>query len=179
MMIIKSILDTDLYKLTMQQAVVKLYPRARVRYSFINRGKTEFPEGFAEDLRKEVKQMEKLSLTKGEKKFLEERCYFLDPTYLDFLEGYKYDSAEVGIIQKGGDLQISIEGYWHRTILWEVPLMALISELYFKKTGQKPCSRVDREQNNKKKATTFRMNGMHFADFGTRRRFSMRFRMKL
>lgn len=171
-MIIKSILDTDLYKLTMQQAVVKLYPRARVRYSFINRGKTEFPEGFAEDLRKEVKQMEKLSLTKGEKKFLEEKCYFLDPTYLDFLEGYKYDSAEVGIIQKGGDLQISIEGYWHRTILWEVPLMALISELYFKKTGQKPCSRVDREQNNKKKATTFRMNGMHFADFGTRRRFS-------
>jgi nicotinate phosphoribosyltransferase len=50
--------------------------------------------------------------------------------------------------------------------------MALISELYFKMTSQKPCSRVDREKNNKNKAMTFRMNGMHFADFGTRRRFS-------
>jgi len=171
-MIIKSILDTDLYKLTMQQAVMKLYPRAKVRYSFINRDKTPFPEAFAEELRKEVKEMEKLSLTKDEKNFLLKRCYFLDPTYLDLLYGYRFDSSEVGIIQIGNELQISIEGYWHRAILWEVPLMAIISELYFKMTNQKPISRVDREQNNKKKATSFQMHGMHFADFGTRRRFS-------
>jgi nicotinate phosphoribosyltransferase len=170
--IIKSMLDTDLYKLTMQMAVVKKFPYAKVRYAFINRGGTEFPEGFAEELRKQVKLMEKLALTKDEKKWLKEKCYYLDPTYLDFLYGYRYDSSEVGIIQNGGDLQISIEGYWHRTIMWEVPLMALVSELYFKMTGQKPSSRNDREKNNLGKKTLFRMNGVHFADFGTRRRFS-------
>jgi nicotinate phosphoribosyltransferase len=56
--------------------------------------------------------------------------------------------------------------------MWEVPLMALVSELYFKMTGQKPSSRNDREKNNLGKKTLFRMNGVHFADFGTRRRFS-------
>ena len=59
--IIKSILDTDLYKLTMQMAVVKKFPYAKVRYAFINRGGTQFPEGFAEELRVQVKLMEKLS----------------------------------------------------------------------------------------------------------------------
>ena len=171
-MIIKSILDTDLYKLTMQQAVMKLYPRAKVKYSFINRDNTPFPEGFAEALRQEVKDMEKLALTKDEKNFLLKKCYFLDPVYLDLLYGYRFDASEVGIIQNDGELQISIEGYWHRTILWEVPLMAAISELYFRMTDQKPCRRSDREENNKKKASTFRMHGIHFADFGTRRRFS-------
>jgi len=175
-MIIKSILDTDLYKMSMQQAVTKLYPRAKVRYSFINRAKTPFPEGFAEELRKEVKEMEKLALTKDEKDFLLRKCYFLDPTYLDLLYGYRYDSSEVGIIQKDGDLQISIEGYWHRTILWEVPLMAIISELYFKMTGLSTAPHVlnetKRSENNNAKALSFRMNGMHYADFGTRRRFS-------
>ena len=170
--IIKSMLDTDLYKLTMQMAVVKKFPYAKVRYAFINRGGTEFPEGFAEELRKQVKLMEKLALTKDEKKWLKDKCYYLDPTYLDFLYGYRYDSSEVGIIQNGGDLQISIEGYWHRTIMWEVPLMALVSELYFKMTDQKPLPRVDRLKNNEGKRTLFRMNGVHFADFGTRRRFS-------
>lgn len=171
-MIIKSILDTDLYKLTMQQAVVKLYPRAKVKYSFINRGNTPFPEGFDEELRKEVKSMEGLALLKDEKNFLLKRCYFLDPTYLDLLYGYRYDSSEVGIIQNGSELSISISGYWHRTILWEVPLMALISELYFKMTNQEPTKRQKRMENNLEKASKFYMNAMNYADFGTRRRFS-------
>lgn len=173
-MIIKSILDSDLYKFTMQQAVVKLYPRAKVKYTFFNRGNTPFPEGFAEKLRKEVKNMESLALLKDEKRFLRDKCPFFEPTYLDFLEGYRYDAAEVGIIQKGESLDVTIEGYWHRTILWEVPLMALISELYFILTGQS----VDVANNktvigdNNAKAEAFRMNGIHYAELGTRRRFS-------
>jgi len=171
-MIIKSILDTDLYKLTMQQAVMKLYPRAKVRYTFINRGGAEFPDGFAEKLRKEVKDMETLALLKEEKNFLLRATPFLDPTYLDLLYGYRYDASEVGIIQKGGKLEISIEGYWHRTILWEVPLMAIISELYFTEAGEHPWGEHERHQNNNKKKMLFRTNGIHYADFGTRRRFS-------
>ena len=134
--IINSILDNDLYKCTMQMAIIKKFPFAKVQYGFINRGGTKFPDGFAEELRKQVKLMENLKLTKSEKTFLGEKCYYLDPTYIDFLAGYQYDSSEVGIIQKGGDLEISITGYWYRTVPWEVPLMSIISELYFQKTKQ-------------------------------------------
>ena len=172
-MIIKSILDLDLYKLTMQQAVIKLFPRAKVRYKFINRGNTAFPEGFGEALRQEVKEMENLAMTKHEKTFLHTRCNgFLEPTYLDFLYGYRFDSSEVGIIQSGSDLDVSIEGYWHRTILWETNLMAAISELYFKMTGGEKWDAHTREKNNAQKMLLFRMNGIHYGDLGTRRRES-------
>jgi len=170
--IIKSILDDDLYKFTMQMAVVKKFPYARVEYTFINRGGDEFPDGFDEELRKQLKMMEKLKLTKPERKFLEEKCYYLDPTYIDFLAGYRYDSSEVGIIQNENGLQISIKGYWHKTILWEVPLMALISELFFKMTKQKISDDALRLKKNNGKKKIFGIHSIHYADFGTRRRHS-------
>jgi len=171
-MIIKSILDADLYKFTMQQAIIKLYPNIKVRYTFINRDKTIFPDGFAEELRKEVHKMENLMLLKDEKEWLLKNCHFLSPAYLDFLEGYRYDSSDIGIIQINGDLQISIEGYWYKTVLWETTLMALISELYFKITNQKAISKEKRIENNNRKANLFKLNGISYADFGTRRRYS-------
>ncbi len=169
---INSIIDNDLYKFTMQNAVIKIFPRAKVRYQFINRGKTAFPEGFAEQLRKEIAKMSELALTKNEKGFLKNNCPYLDPTYLDFLAGYRYDPSELGVIQQEDDLQISIEGYWYRTILWEVPLMALISELYFKMTGQEIYDEAKIIDIARKKATGFNLLGISVADFGTRRRYS-------
>lgn len=170
--IINSILDNDLYKFTMQMAVIQKFPLAKVRYAFINRGETEFPEGFDVELRKQIKLMEILGLSKKQKRWIKEKCIFFTPTYIDFLEGYRFDSSEIGIIQTGGKLEISISGFWYRTILWEVPLMALISELFFKMTDQNPWNETKREENNDKKFSLFKLNGIHFAGFATRRRFS-------
>lgn len=176
--IISSILDSDLYKFSMQNAVLKLFPRAKVRYGFTLRSKVDFPEGFATALREQVNYMEDLFLTDLEKKFFAEKCYYIDPSYFDFLEGYRYDSSEVGIIQNGGELQVNVEGYWYRTILWEVPLLALISELYFKmtKTREKEFTQYysenQRHENNQKKAALFSYGNVKISDFGTRRRYS-------
>ena len=52
--IIKSLLDNDLYKFTMGYAVGKLFPNAKVRYTFILRSKVGFPEGFANELRQQI-----------------------------------------------------------------------------------------------------------------------------
>jgi nicotinate phosphoribosyltransferase len=168
-----SILDNDLYKFTMQNAVVKLFPRSKVRYQFINRGKTPFPDGFAETLRKEIAKMADISLSFEEKEYLRARCYYFDPTYFDFLMGFRFDPSEVGVIQKDGDLQILIEGYWYRTILWEVPLMAIISELYFKMTAQSIYPENKIIDLAKEKAARFNLLGVNVADFGTRRRYSL------
>lgn len=167
-----SLLDNDFYKFTMQHGVVKLFPRAKAHYKFINRGKHAFPEGFGEALQQAVNAMSGLRLTVEEKRWLATTCPYLDPTYLDFLQGYCYDPAEVHISQEGESLRVEVEGYWYRTILWEVPLMALISELYYplsrlERGSDDEVSRITREKIEKYKAL-----GVKIAEFGTRRRHS-------
>lgn len=168
-----SILDNDFYKFTMQHAVIKLFPNVKVRYAFINRGKHLFPPNFAVLLREAVDAMVHLKLTIAEKKFLTDNCPYLDPTYLDFLQGYQYDPSEVKIEQEGTDLKVTIEGYWYRTILWEVPLMALISELFY--ASQKDLIRVNDEEVKritKEKIENYNALGVVILEFGTRRRHS-------
>lgn len=169
---LKSILDNDFYKITMQNAVVKLFPNEKVKYQFINRGKHRFPEGFAEELRKSVNAIAELKLTKDEKQFLKETCPYLELPYLDFLGGYHYDPSEVKIVQTENDLQVTVEGEWYRTILWEVPLLALISELHYE------MNHLERDSNEMvigktlEKANQLNKLGVTFAEFGTRRRHS-------
>jgi nicotinate phosphoribosyltransferase len=169
-MIIKHFTDNDLYKFSVMQAIQKLYPNTVVRYRFFNRGETIFPEGFAQELQTEIEKMTALKLTKQEKQFIEKRCYFFDPVFIDFLEGYTYNPNEVTIIQTGGKLDILIEGYWYRTVLWEVPLMALISELYFKIAGKYPDENYIEKAEHK--ANALKNLNADYSDFGTRRRFS-------
>lgn len=177
--IISSILDNDLYKFSMQNAVLKLFPTTKVRYSFILRSKVQFPEGFAEELRKQIWHMKDLKLTSEEFRFFSEKCKYMDPSYFDFLQGYFYNPSEVGIIQNEGEMQLNIEGFWYRTILWEVPLLALISELYFKMTGEKIKKEGERHENNQKKAALFNYSTTKVADFGTRRRYSFDIQMEM
>lgn len=171
--IIPSILDNDFYKFTMQHAVIKLFPYAKAKYQFINRGKHQFPEGFATHLRKAIDAMAKLKLTHSEKEFLRTNCPYLDPTYLDFLQGYRYDPSEIVIEQNGSELTVKIEGFWYRTILWEVTVMALICELYYITTGQKRQANELVEQTTKEKIEKYNELGITIAEFGTRRRHSI------
>lgn len=170
--LLKSILDNDFYKITMQNAVVKLLPSTVVKYEFINRGKHTFPEGFAEALRNAINKMAELKLTKDEKKFLAETCPYLDLPYLDFLEGYHYDPSEVKIEQIDEELKVSVEGLWYRTILWEVPLLALISELHYEMKHMERDSNESVVQKTLEKAQQLNALGVTFAEFGTRRRHS-------
>jgi len=136
----------------------------------MNRGETIFPEGFAALMKEEVAHMANLQMTKEEKMYITKRCYFFDPVFIDFLEGYRYDPDEVQILQdETGRLKVEIEGYWYRTVLWEVPLMAIISELYFRMMQSEP-----REVEEKAIQKALRLKEMQadHSDFGTRRRFS-------
>jgi len=172
-MYITSILDNDLYKFSMGQAVNVLYPGEVVRFEFFNRGKTQFPQGFEQALRTELRMMKLLSLKDEEAEFLEKKCPYLTPVYINFLKGYRYEPEnEITITQNGGDLSIIISGFWHRVIYWEVPIMALVSELYFKLTGQTQITNsVDVAM---KKAARLLELKANYADFGTRRRYSFK-----
>lgn len=169
---LNSILDNDFYKFTMQHAVVKLFPKAKVKYAFINRGKHVFPPNFAVLLREAVDAMANLKLTKAEKSYLSKHCPYLDPTYLDFLQGYQYDPTEVIISQEGDELKVTIEGYWYRTILWEVPLMALISELFYVSQNLVRVDDAEVVRITKDKIENYIALGVVILEFGTRRRHS-------
>lgn len=168
-MIIRDLLDNDLYKFTTMNAIQKKFPNAEVIYKFINRGKTPFPQGFAEELRKEVDAMASLSLSPEGEEFIRRRCYFFEPVFIDLLKGYRFNPNEVTITQTGTNLEVEIHGLWYRTVLWEVPVMAIISELYFRMTGQQTD---DYKPRIVAKAREFVKLGVEVSEFGTRRRFS-------
>lgn len=168
-MIIQDFIDNDLYKFTTMNAIQKKFPEAEVAYRFINRGETLFPIGFAERLRQEVEAMASLSLSEEAERFMRRRCYYFDAVFFDLLKGFRFDPKEVDIQQEGGELKVEIRGLWYRTVLWEVPLMAIISELYFQMTTQTPQGIAEKAI---KKAQAFVDLGAELSEFGTRRRFS-------
>ena len=172
MAIIRSILDTDLYKFTTSYAYSKLYPRAYGQFRFIDRAKTRYPEGFAELLRGELQQMAQLQLTRDEAQFLTRELPYLPPTYIDFVRGFRFDPDEVHISQdEEGQLSIVAEGLLYRVTLWETPILALVSELYYKVLGVEP-DLAYAEQSIIAKAQRLKEEGITFSMFGMRRRFS-------
>ena len=83
--------------------------------------------------------LSKIGLTLEERKWLERKCPFFQSDYLDYLQSFRFNPSQVSIQfiptkddPRIGDVDIEIDGLWVETILWEVPLMALISEGYFK-----------------------------------------------
>ena len=172
MAIIQSVLDTDLYKFTTSYAYSKLYPRAYGQFRFIDRGKTTYPQGFAEELKKEIQEMSKLALTKDEASFLYRELPYLPPTYIDFVRGFRFDPEEVKVEQDAeGNLSIIAEGLLYRVTLWETPILALVSELYYKMLGAQPDMEYT-ERTIISKARKLAEHGITFSMFGMRRRFS-------
>ncbi|MBI5077471.1 nicotinate phosphoribosyltransferase [Candidatus Falkowbacteria bacterium] len=172
--IINSVLDTDFYKITMGQAVAMQYGDIDVEYEFTDRGGRRFPKGFTEELGKQIQLLAGLRLTDKEYEWLKQNPMlgFMKRPYMDFLRGFQFDPDEVAATLVGdGELKIKIRGPWYRTIYWEVPLLALVSELYYKMTNQKADEHLFRAHLSEK--ATMLSNAMcSFADFGTRRRHS-------
>ena len=171
MAIIRSILDTDLYKFTTSYAYSKLFPRAFGEFEFVDRNNLHFPAGFDKLVRRELESMADLFLTKEEELFLKNKLPYLPPTYIDFLKGYRFDPAEVEVEMTDGKLSIRSSGLLYRITFWETPILAIVSELYFREMGVTPDVEY-MERRLIEKAILMREHGIVFSLFGMRRRFS-------
>ena len=171
MAIIRSILDTDLYKFTTSYAYSKLFPRAFGEFEFVDRNNLHFPAGFDKLVRRELESMADLFLTKEEEIFLKNKLPYLPPTYIDFLKGYRFDPAEVEVEMTDGKLSIRSSGLLYRITFWETPILAIVSELYFREMGVTPDVEY-MERRLIEKAILMREHGIVFSLFGMRRRFS-------
>lgn len=172
--IIQHFTDDDLYKFTMCCAVIENFPRTQVRYKFNDRDNTVYPDGFADELRRQIKMLENVVITDEEIAFLRKKCSYIPAWFCSFLKGFRYDSKWVKIQQdKTGHLDIEFEGCWSNTILLEVKVLAIISELYYIMKGE--TDGLDYEayyQKSYDKAQRLIEAGCTFSDFGTRRRAS-------
>ena len=172
--IINSILNDDQYKLTMLCAVLTCFPRAKVRCKFVDRSNRVYPKGFAEQLRKQVDMLADLSITDEEIVFLMRKCYYLPVWFYTFLRGFRLDPSVVKVEQdEEGHLSISYEGYWWKVIMFEVKILAIVSELYYIMTGV--SEKFDQGRYFKHtydKAVRMLTHDCCVSEFGTRRRSS-------
>jgi len=173
-------LDDDLYKFTMGNAIQQLYPEAIATYKFFNRGNHKFNQKFAKEFFNYIKvELPKLALTDDEMLWFKNTCSFIHPIYFEWLKSFRYNPSDVNITFSNNyqDMDITICGTWYKAVLWEVKLMAIISELYFKYVDNKWLKVFDESNwiapfNEKRQLVVTYPEAFKYADFATRRRRS-------
>lgn len=174
--ILQTLLDTDAYKLHMQQAVFHRYHDVSVAAEFRCRG-DDLLGIYADDIREQVDLMQHLALSDEEFTFLESLPFF-KADYLLWLRTFRYDPTTVHISNNNGHLDIRLTGTWLEVIMWEVPLLAVISEVVHQHrspdvTPQMALESLESKLLQFKELTAdIDLSAFRLMDFGTRRRFS-------
>ncbi|WP_338518391.1 nicotinate phosphoribosyltransferase [Erwinia aphidicola] len=174
--ILTTLLDTDAYKLHMQQAVFHRYYDVTVAAEFRCRG-DDMLGIYADEINEQIASMASLVLSDDEFAYLSGLPFF-KADYLSWLRTFRYDPRQVSVRNHHGKLDIRISGPWREVIMWEVLLLALISEVVHRHRSPlvTPQMAVDKL---KSKLVQFAdltadldMSRFRLMDFGTRRRFS-------
>lgn len=175
-MIIQSLLDTDLYKFTMMQVVLHHFPGAQVEYRFRcrNEGMDLTPD--LDAIREEVAALCSLRFRDDELAYLRS-LRFLKSDFVDFLGLFQFNAKYISITRgaRAGEIEVAIRGPWLHTILYEIPVLAIVSEVYFRRTRPQPDLAEGRRRLKAKIDLVHTVEpalDFKISDFGTRRRFS-------
>lgn len=175
--IITSAMDTDAYKLHMQQVVFEKYPSVIVKYKFQCRSDENLAV-YAGEIREAIYALEGLAFTDDQLVYLS-KIPFLKTVFIDFLRQYRFDPKRyLSIRVESGELVIESDGPWLYTILFEIPVLAIVSEV----RNRRRYGDVNEDlfqgvlyqkvDHLKKELARRGIESFRFADFGTRRRFS-------
>jgi len=176
-MIVRSLLDTDLYKFTMMQVVLHHFPGAQVEYQFKCRTEGVDLTPYVEEIAREVGDLCQLRFREEELAYLR-GLRFLKSDFVDFLGLFQFNEKYIRVTcgAAPGELAITIHGPWLHTILYEIPVLAIVSEVYFRRTQP----RADLGEGRRRLATKIDILrkvepelDFKISDFGTRRRFSL------
>jgi len=179
---VHSLLDTDFYKLTMMQVVLHQYASAWVRYAFKWRNWDEMHltvslQEFKSKVDAEIDRLCELRFTEDEVNYVASIRFF-KPDFIEYLRLFQMNRSYINIYIEDEQLKVNIEGPWLNTILYEIPVLATISELYSSLHGvddntwlQDGRKRLKDKVGLLNKAIVANQR-FNFADFGTRRRAS-------
>jgi nicotinate phosphoribosyltransferase len=173
-MIITSLLDTDLYKFTMMQVVLHQFPGAQVEYKFKCRNASAQLAPYVSEIRDEIRSLCSLHFQDAELAYLRS-MRFIKSDFVDFLGLFKLNEKYITVTPlPTGEIDITIQGPWLHTILFEIPVLAIVNEVYFRNTQKVPDFMEGRKRLDVKIAL-LKDDGLRelkIADYGTRRRFS-------
>jgi nicotinate phosphoribosyltransferase len=175
-MVISSLLDTDLYKFTMMQVVLHHFPAAQVEYRFKCRNAGVNLQPYVAEIRREIRDLCSLRFTRRELDYLRS-WRFLKSDFVDLLGLFQLDERFIHVSALPGsstDIDITIKGPWLHTIMFEVPVLAIVSEVYNRDVHPRPDFAEGRARLARK---IEQLNGVpdpafRIADYGTRRRFA-------
>ena len=176
-MIIESLLDTDLYKFSMMQVVLHHYPAAQVEYRFKCRTPGVDLVPCLDEIRTELGHLCSLRFSAEELDYLR-AMRFIKSDFVDFLGLFQLNAKYVTLepaAAGNGEIEIRIEGPWLHTILFEVPLLAIVNEVYFRRTQAGHDLAEGRRRLAAKIALLRDTPGYEqcrIADYGTRRRYA-------
>jgi nicotinate phosphoribosyltransferase len=174
--IITSLLETDLYKFSMGQAIYHLFPSYSTTWTFKCRNKdVHFTPEMVEEIRSQIKHYCDLRFTEEELKYLSS-IKWLQPSYVDFLRLWRPNFADFTISDDAEcGLFIETKGTWLNTSMYEIPTLAIVNEVYFRMQydyDQLLESFKKRLSDKKQALKTNELTIGNFSEFGLRRRLS-------
>lgn len=178
--VIQSLLDTDLYKYTMLQVMVHQSPSAKAKSEFLCRKKTDRPMGdLLEQVNQQIDHLCTLQLTEEELDYLAKRQFF-KPDFIEFLRLFRLQRKFIEVTRDGDHLRIVAQGPLVHITLFEVFVLSIVNELYFRAEDARQCELIGVQRLNAKieqfKAVEAEAlaygKPFEFLDFGTRRRYS-------
>jgi nicotinate phosphoribosyltransferase len=182
--IVRSLIDTDFYKLLMCQSIFRNRPDTTVVFSLINRStRVRLAELIDEgELREQLDHVRSLSLTRGESTWLRGNTFYgkrqmFRPDFMEFFEGLKLPAYHLE--KRDGQFELTFEGRWPEVMLWEIPALAVLMELRSRAVlddmGRFELQVLYARAMTRlweKIARLRPIDGLRIADFGTRRRHS-------
>ncbi len=177
-MIIRSLLDTDLYKFSMMQVVLHHFPGAQVEYQFKCRTEGADLRPCLDEIRAEVALLCTLRFRETELAYLRS-LRFLKSDFVDFLGLFQFNHKYIDIGPRpdvDGCIEINIRGPWLHTILYEIPVLAIVSELYSRRMQPEADLAEGRRRLQAKIGLVRTVEpelDFKISDFGTRRRFAL------
>ena len=176
-MVIRSMIENDLYKFSMSHYYQVNYPNAWGTFTFHDRNNTEYTEEFVDLLKKEFKELDKLFLEQAEFKWCVENIPYIPQYYWEWLQGFRYNSYNINVwLDDEKHLHIEVSDLMYRVTFYEIPILAIVSELYHMYIGDNYQSfhtvREAMMDGMIEKTKIAENHNLFFADFGLRRRFS-------
>ncbi|HEY0586161.1 MAG TPA: nicotinate phosphoribosyltransferase [Pseudoduganella sp.] len=177
--VVRSLLETDLYKFTMWQALLHSHPSAHAEYEFVCRNQTAFPlSKLKEEVEAQLDHLCGMSFTEDELNFLRSLRY-IKSDFVDFLTVFRFQRKFIEVRAEGDTLVIRAEGPQVHIMAYEIFVLYIVNELYFRRVGTPAALEEGRKRLGEKIAqlnafgTSLALrHPFEFSDFGLRRRFS-------
>ena len=176
-MIINSILENDLYKFSMSHYYQVHYPNAWGTFTFHDRNNTEYSEEFVVALKEELNNLATLSLQPAEFEWAVKSIHYIPQCFWEWLCFFRFEPDKVEVwLDESHHLHIEVSDAMYKVTFYEIPILAIVSELYHRLIGdgyQRRSELMDAmKEKMEEKVAIAATHNLYFADFGMRRRFN-------